>query len=98
MLREYTAWFTSVKPCLYQPPPGTVIEVAPRPAGVKVHLPARSTVVGVVGAVVVVVIGVVVVGVVVVVGTAVVVVGTADVVVGAVVVVVGVDPSPAVQL
>ena len=23
MLREYTASFTSVKPCLYQPPPGT---------------------------------------------------------------------------
>src|SRR3954465_10238313 len=43
MLREYTAWFTSVKPCLYQPPPGTVIEVAPRPAGVKLHVPARST-------------------------------------------------------
>src|SRR3954463_15402516 len=43
MLREYTASFTSVKPCLYQPPPGTVIEVAPRPAGVKLHVPARST-------------------------------------------------------
>src|SRR3954470_19283008 len=43
MLREYTAWFTSVKPCLYQPPPGTVIEVAPRPAGVKLHVPLRST-------------------------------------------------------
>ena len=43
MLREYTASFTSVKPCLYQPPPGTVIEVAARPAGVKLHVPARST-------------------------------------------------------
>src|SRR4051812_21828513 len=43
MLREYTASFTSVKPCLYQPPPGTVIEVAPRPVGVKVHVPLRST-------------------------------------------------------
>src|SRR5690349_11694678 len=43
MLREYTASFTSVKPCLYQPPPGTVIEVAPRPVGVKLHVPARST-------------------------------------------------------
>src|SRR5687767_4634805 len=43
MLREYTASFTSVKPCLYQPPPGTVMEVAPRPAGVKLHVPARST-------------------------------------------------------
>src|SRR5256885_7327987 len=43
MLREYTASFTSVKPCLYQPPPGTVIEVAPRPEGVKLHVPARST-------------------------------------------------------
>src|SRR5690349_12010179 len=43
MLREYTAWFTSVKPCLYQPPPGTVIDVEARPAGVKLHLPARST-------------------------------------------------------
>src|SRR3954452_2272431 len=43
MLREYTASFTSVKPCLYQPPPDTAIEVAPRPAGVKVHVPLRST-------------------------------------------------------
>src|SRR4051794_20126392 len=43
MLREYTASFTSVKPCLYQPPPGTVIDVAPRPAGVKPHVPLRST-------------------------------------------------------
>ena len=43
MLREYTASFTSVKPCLYQPPPGTVIDVAARPAGVKLHVPARST-------------------------------------------------------
>src|SRR4051812_32523444 len=43
MLREYTASFTSVKPCLYQPPPGTAIEVAPRPAGVKLHVPLRST-------------------------------------------------------
>src|SRR3954470_11424926 len=43
MVREYTASFTSVKPCLYQPPPGTVIEVAPRPEGVKLHVPARST-------------------------------------------------------
>src|SRR4051812_5638010 len=43
MLREYTAAFTSVKPCLYQPPPGTAIEVAPRPAGVKLHVPLRST-------------------------------------------------------
>src|SRR4051812_38588562 len=43
MLREYTASFTSVKPCLYQPPPGTVIDVAPRPAGVKPHVPPRST-------------------------------------------------------
>src|SRR6185369_9372587 len=43
MVREYTASFTSVKPCLYQPPPGTVIEVAPRPFGVKLHVPARST-------------------------------------------------------
>src|SRR3954454_16635308 len=43
MLREYTAWFTSVKPCVYQPPPGTVIDVAPRPAGVKLHVPLRST-------------------------------------------------------
>ena len=41
MLREYTASFTSVKPCLYQPPPGTVIEVAARPAGVKLHVPAQ---------------------------------------------------------
>ena len=43
MLREYTASFTSVKPCLYQPPPGTAIEVVPRPAGVKLHVPLRST-------------------------------------------------------
>src|SRR3954468_22393361 len=43
MLREYTASFTSVKPCLYQPPPGTVIDVVARPAGVKLHTPARST-------------------------------------------------------
>ena len=43
MLREYTASFTSVKPCLYQPPPGTAIVVAARPAGVKLHVPARST-------------------------------------------------------
>ena len=43
MLREYTASFTSVKPCLYQPPPGTAIEVAARPAGVKLHVPLRST-------------------------------------------------------
>src|SRR6185369_13687382 len=43
MLREYTASFTSVKPCLYQPPPGTAIEVAPRPVGVKLHVPLRST-------------------------------------------------------
>src|SRR3954471_12609087 len=43
MLREYTASFTSVKPCLYQPPPGTVIDVAPRPVGVKVHVPLRAT-------------------------------------------------------
>src|SRR3954452_25078820 len=43
MLREYTASVTSVKPCLYQPPPGTVIDVAPRPFGVKLHVPARST-------------------------------------------------------
>ena len=43
MVREYTASFTSVKPCLYQPPPGTVIDVAARPAGVKPHVPARST-------------------------------------------------------
>src|SRR4051812_6917046 len=43
MLREYTASFTSVKPCLYQPPPGTAIEVAARPVGVKVHDPLRST-------------------------------------------------------
>src|SRR4051812_8840805 len=43
MLREYTASFTSVKPCLYQPPPGTAIVVAARPAGVKVHVPLRST-------------------------------------------------------
>jgi hypothetical protein len=28
---------------LYQPPPGTVIEVAPRSVGVKLHVPARST-------------------------------------------------------
>src|SRR4051812_12487268 len=43
MLREYTASFTSVEPCLYQPPPGTAIVVAARPAGVKVHVPLRST-------------------------------------------------------
>src|SRR5688500_13894356 len=43
MLREYTAWFTSVKPCLYQPPPGTASAVVPRPAGVKLHVPLRST-------------------------------------------------------
>src|SRR6266536_1003963 len=43
MLREYTAWFTSVNPCLYQPPPGTAIDVVPRPAGVKLQVPARST-------------------------------------------------------
>src|SRR5436190_16187363 len=43
MLREYVASFTSVKPCLYQPPPGTAIEVAARPAGVKVHIPLMST-------------------------------------------------------
>src|SRR3954454_8747508 len=43
MLREYTASFTSVKPRLYQQPPGTAIEVAARPAGVKVHVPLRST-------------------------------------------------------
>ena len=30
-VREYTASFTSVKPCLYQPPPGTAIDVVPRP-------------------------------------------------------------------
>src|SRR4051794_18271003 len=39
MLREYTASLTSVKPCLYQPPPGTVIEVVPRPEGVKLQVP-----------------------------------------------------------
>src|SRR4051794_12002011 len=43
MVREYTASLTSVKPCLYQPPPGTVIDVADRPAGVNPHVPARST-------------------------------------------------------
>src|SRR5215213_7634900 len=43
MLREYTASVTSVKPCLYQPPPGTLIVVVDRPAGVKLHVPARST-------------------------------------------------------
>src|SRR3954468_20331955 len=43
MVREYTASFTSVKPCLYQPPPGTLIDVADRPAGVNPHVPARST-------------------------------------------------------
>src|SRR5688572_5191507 len=43
IVREYVASDTSVKPCLYQPPPGTVIVVAARPAGVKLHLPARST-------------------------------------------------------
>src|SRR4051812_6287487 len=41
-VREYTAWVTFVKPCLYQPPPGTVIDVAARPAGVKLHVPERS--------------------------------------------------------
>src|SRR3954447_24570386 len=43
MLRAYTASFTSVKPCLYQPPPGTAIVVAARPAGVKPQVPLRST-------------------------------------------------------
>src|SRR5690349_2508550 len=43
MPREYTASFTSVNPCLYQPPPGTLIDVVARPAGVKLHVPARST-------------------------------------------------------
>src|SRR4051812_22206943 len=43
MLREYTASLTSVKPCLYQPPPGTAIDVVPRPVGVKPHVPLRST-------------------------------------------------------
>src|SRR3954462_12903917 len=42
-VREYTASDTSVKPCLYHPPPGTVIDVVARPAGVKLHVPARST-------------------------------------------------------
>jgi hypothetical protein len=28
---------------LYQPPPGTVIVVVARPAGVKLHVPERST-------------------------------------------------------
>ncbi|GLW21897.1 hypothetical protein Mame01_19400 [Microbispora amethystogenes] len=42
-VREYTAWDTSVNPCLYQPPPGTLIDVVDRPAGVKLHVPARST-------------------------------------------------------
>src|SRR3954454_8790047 len=83
MLREYTAWFTSVKPCLYQPPPGTVIEVAPRPAGVKLHVPLRSTVVTVAGG------GVVIGGVVVVTGGVVVVTGGVVVVTGGVVVVTG---------
>src|SRR3954464_13856648 len=43
MVREYAASSTSVKPCLYQPPPGTLIDVVDRPAGVKLHVPARST-------------------------------------------------------
>src|SRR3954465_6903052 len=43
IVREYTASDTSVKPCLYQPPPGTVIDVVARPAGAKDHWPARST-------------------------------------------------------
>src|SRR5947209_14337569 len=43
IVREYTASDTLVKPCLYQPPPGTVIEVFPWPAGVKLHDPDRST-------------------------------------------------------
>ena len=43
MLREYTASDTLVKPCLYQPPPGTVIDVAAWPDGVKLHVPDRST-------------------------------------------------------
>src|SRR4051812_41268236 len=42
-LREYTASFTSVKPCLYQPPPGTAIVVAARPAGVKPQVPLTPT-------------------------------------------------------
>src|SRR3954465_5727779 len=37
IVREYTASDTSVKPCLYHPPPGTVIDVAAFPAGVKLH-------------------------------------------------------------
>src|SRR6476469_1552230 len=43
MLREYTASPTLVKPCLYHPPPGTMIDVVPWPAGVKLHVPDRST-------------------------------------------------------
>jgi hypothetical protein len=43
MLREYTASDTLVKPCLYQPPPGTLIDVVPWPVGVKLHVPDRST-------------------------------------------------------
>ena len=43
MLREYTASPTLVKPCLYQPPPGTMIDVVPWPAGVKLQVPDRST-------------------------------------------------------
>src|SRR5205085_12440734 len=43
MVREYTASATLVKPCLYHPPPGTVIDVVPWPAGVKLHDPDRST-------------------------------------------------------
>src|SRR5947208_2935324 len=43
IVREYTASDTSVKPCLYQPPPGTAIDVVARPDGVKLHDPARST-------------------------------------------------------
>ena len=43
MLREYTASETLVKPCLYQPPPGTVIDVVAWPDGVKLHVPDRST-------------------------------------------------------
>src|SRR3954454_21967835 len=42
MLREYTASFTSVKPCLYQPPPGTAIVVAARPAAAQPGVPLRS--------------------------------------------------------
>src|SRR4051812_4775109 len=32
-----------VKPCLYQPPPGTWMVVADAPSGVNVHVPERST-------------------------------------------------------